>query len=76
MLDLSRSAQARANVEDLPLPDASFDAIVCVHVLEHVSNDRRALHEFWRVLAPGGWAILQVPVKESAPETFEDPSVR
>jgi SAM-dependent methyltransferase len=62
------------DVTQLRFADESFDAVVCNHVLEHVPNDRRAMHELARVLKPGGWAVLQVPDVE-APRTDEDPAV-
>lgn len=65
------SAMVRMDVTSLDLPDASFDAIYCSHVLEHVPRDRRALDEFRRVLRVGGWAVIQVPIK--GPVTFEPP---
>ncbi len=40
--------------ESLPYADAAFDAVVCVDVLEHVSDLRTVLSEIARVLAPGG----------------------
>jgi len=49
-----------------------FDAIVCNHVLEHIENDRLAMAELFRVLKPGGWAILQVPIAKNLEHTFED----
>lgn len=64
-----------ANIEALPLPDESFDTLVCVHVLEHVSNDRAALLEMRRILRPGGRAILQVPLLAGEGDSDEDPSV-
>ncbi len=73
-IDLASSfAMVKMSVTDLQLPDDSFDAIYCSHVLEHVPEDRRAMAEFYRVLKPGGWAIILVPI--SGEKTFEDPSV-
>ncbi len=56
----------------IPRPDAAFDAIICSHVLEHVSDDRAAMRELHRVLAPGGWAVLQVPIAARAERTDEE----
>jgi SAM-dependent methyltransferase len=64
----------RIDVTQLHFGDASFDAIMCNHVLEHVPDDRRAMRELARVLKPGGWALLQVP-DVAADRTDEDPSV-
>ncbi len=46
--------------ETLPLPDASFDAVVCWDVIEHVQSPDRVLHEIARVLHPGGVALVTV----------------
>ncbi len=56
----------------IPRPDSSYDAIVCSHVLEHVADDRLAMRELHRVLAPGGWAALQVPIATRAEHTDEE----
>jgi SAM-dependent methyltransferase len=56
-----------------PFDDESFDAAICVHVLEHVSDDVRALAELVRILRPGGWAIIQTPVDKAREHTFENP---
>jgi len=53
----------------------SFDAILCNHVLEHIPEDTKAMGELLRVLKPGGWAILQVPVSKVLDKTFEDPAI-
>lgn len=55
-------AMASMNIMDLDLPDESVDSIVCNHVLEHVPNDSKALSELYRVMSPGGWGSIQVPM--------------
>ena len=47
--------------EPLPLGDAAFDLAVALDVLEHVEDDRAALRELARVLAPGGLLVVTVP---------------
>ncbi|MGQ9475494.1 MAG: class I SAM-dependent methyltransferase [Actinomycetota bacterium] len=51
------------SVEHLPFPDASFDLVVSLNVLYHreVSDDMAALGEMARVLAPGGYLLLNLP---------------
>lgn len=66
-------ADTVADIQALPFDDDRFDAILCVHVLEHIPNDRTALSELFRVLAPGGWTILQVPIQGTT--TTEDAAV-
>lgn len=51
-------AIARAEAESLPFPDASFDAAICVNVLEAVRDKARALREIGRVLKPGGRVLV------------------
>lgn len=66
-------AMEKMDVSSIHYPDACFDIIYCSHVLEHVPDDRRALNEFYRVLRPGGYALLIVPI--ISPKTFEDASI-
>jgi len=47
--------------ERLPYPDARFDAVVMLDVLEHVADERAAVAEIARVLRPGGLVIVSVP---------------
>lgn len=68
-------ADLHFDVERIPLPDASFDAVICNHLLEHVADERRALAELRRILRPGGWGILLVPADLSREATFEDDTV-
>jgi SAM-dependent methyltransferase len=73
--DLTRTfGDYEIDVTRLSFGDASFDAVICNHVLEHVPDDLVAMRELRRVLAPGGWAILLVPDVE-AEHTVEDPSI-
>jgi SAM-dependent methyltransferase len=75
-VDLSSSqAMERMDIAEIQKPSDSFDFILCNHVLEHVPDDRRALLELWRVLRPGGLAILQSPIDAARAVTLEDPHV-
>ena len=62
----------RVDLQALPFPDAAYDFVYASHVLEHVPDDGRALAEIRRVLAPGGIAILPVPIV--ADRTVEYPA--
>ena len=69
-------ADEQVDITDMrQFEDVSFDLIVCSHVLEHVPDDARAMRELHRVLAPGGRAILMVPILTTATRTDEDPGV-
>ena len=48
------AAELRGAVEELPVPDASFDVVLCTQVLEHCDDPARAVAELRRVTAPGG----------------------
>jgi len=63
------------DIIDLEMKDNLYDAIVCNHVLEHVSDDIQAMKELFRVLKPGGWAILQVPISPILEKSFEDSDI-
>ena len=68
-------ADVKADICALPFEDNSYDLILCNHVLEHIPNDLKAMEELYRVLKPGGTAILQVPLEEDRENTFEDDSI-
>ena len=68
-------AMDKVDIAKFKYEDNSFDVIICCHVLEHVPDDRKAMSELYRVLKPGGWAILQVPISLSLEKTYEDPTV-
>ena len=58
----SRRPSQIMDVTKLTFEDNIFDSIICNHVLEHIPEDTKAMEELYRVLKPGGWAILQVPI--------------
>jgi SAM-dependent methyltransferase len=57
----SMAAPANGDALALPFPDATFDRVIASEVLEHVSDDQRALDEIFRVLKPGGTLAATVP---------------
>lgn len=68
------TAMVQMDITNITFPDNAFDVIICNHVLEHVPDDTQAMKELYRVLRPGGWAILQTPLSDKQ-ETFEDLSI-
>jgi SAM-dependent methyltransferase len=67
--DFERAREARersplilcAAGENLPFPNASFDAVLSNEVIEHVADDRRAVAEMVRILRQGGRIVLFCP---------------
>ena len=67
-------ANLQLSLEKIDLPDESVDLVIASHILEHV-DDRLALGELRRILAPGGCAIIMVPIVEGWDETYENGAV-
>lgn len=69
-------AKVKMDIHQIPFSENQFDVILCNHVLEHVRDDLQAMREMYRVLKPGGFAILQIPFFNPVPDqTFEDDSI-
>ncbi len=69
-------AKVKMDIHEIPFEENTFEVAFCNHVMEHVDDDIKAMSELYRVLKPGGWAIIQIPFFPPIPEeTFEDPSV-
>jgi hypothetical protein len=63
----------KEDITDMTFNDNEFDFIYCSNVLEHIDDDAVAISELFRILSPGGYAIVQVPIKGKI--TYEDPSI-
>ena len=80
MLEKARARCARAglhnvrfqsgNAESLPFADGQFDGVVTRLALHHFADPQRALNEMFRVLRPGGGAVIvDVVSSEDAAES-------
>jgi len=68
-------ADVKADICNLPFDDTTFDIVFCNHVLEHITDDTKAMQELFRVLKPNGMGIFQIPQDLSREKTFEDDSI-
>ena len=63
------------DITALPFADGTYDVVMAHHVLEHIDDDTRAMAELFRVLKPGGLAVLSVPLNGTRAATYENPAV-
>ena len=68
-------ADMHFDIQQIPIADGEFDAVICNHIMEHVEDDRKAMSELYRILRPGGWGIILSPVELSRAKTFEDDTI-
>ncbi|NDB33821.1 MAG: SAM-dependent methyltransferase [Flavobacteriia bacterium] len=68
-------ADMHFDLHQIPLEENRFDVVFCNHVMEHVDDPRQCMRELFRVMKPGGWAIMQVPQDMNREITYEDPTV-
>jgi SAM-dependent methyltransferase len=59
------------DIMNIPFKDDEWDYIVCHRVIEHLRDDRFGLGEFFRILKPGGFAIISVPIDGARERTIE-----
>jgi len=72
---VQRGVTHRVDVTQLPMASETYDAVIANHVLEHIDDDRLAMRELFRVLRPGGSALLTTPVNPTRRETYEDAAI-
>ncbi|SET52266.1 methyltransferase domain-containing protein [Oceanicella actignis] len=70
--DINGLYELTLDIEAIDQPDQSWDLVIANHVLEHV-DDRKAMAELFRILAPGGIAALTVPLVAGWERTLELP---
>ena len=68
-------ADMHFDLHQIPLDDNRFDVVFCNHVMEHVDHPIQCMQELYRVMKPGGWAIMQVPQDMNREQTYEDPNI-
>jgi len=62
----------KVDITHLPFEQNNFDVILCIHVLEHIPDDWKALSELYRVMKEKGWGIFQAPLDDKRKVTYED----
>lgn len=73
-VDLRTDADYVHDLNDgIPLPDNSVGVLNASHILEHLHDKTKIMAEIHRVLAPGGWAFIEVPSTDGR-GAFQDPT--
>lgn len=55
-----------------PLPGDSIDAVVLLNVLEHIQDDAAAMRQVYRILKPGGIAVIEVPAGPHLYDVYDE----
>ncbi len=71
--DLYAPAMAEEDITQLSFDADRFDLIICSHTLDHIPDDRKAMSEIFRVLKPGGVALIISLVDPSLSQTRSGP---
>jgi SAM-dependent methyltransferase len=71
-LQASGANAVQGRVTALPFPDATFDAVCAMDIIEHVVDDNGALAELARVAKPGAAVLLSAPLHPASWTAFDD----
>jgi ubiquinone/menaquinone biosynthesis C-methylase UbiE len=76
---LEKIAQKRPDIPliqfdlvNCPLPDKSVNVVIALNVLEHIKDDTAALKQIYRILKPGGYAIIEVPANQELFDFYDE----
>lgn len=73
-VDIRETADHVADLNNgIPLPDNSVGVLNASHIIEHLHDKTKTMAEIHRVLAPGGWAFIEVPSTDGR-GAFQDPT--
>jgi SAM-dependent methyltransferase len=72
---LQRGVTHQVDITKLPMASETYDVVIANHVLEHIDADRLAMRELFRVLRPGGIALLTAPINPTRRETYENAAI-
>jgi SAM-dependent methyltransferase len=72
--DLIVRADLKLDIENIQLESESVSTIICMHVLEHV-DDQKSLSEMFRILSHNSFIILAFPIIEAWSSTYENPDI-
>lgn len=73
-VDTRETADFVCDLNDgIPLPDNSVGVLNASHILEHLHDKTKIMGEIHRVLAPGGWAFIEVPSTDGR-GAYQDPT--
>ena len=73
-IDLRKDADIIHDLNDgIPLTDNTVGVLNASHILEHLNDKTKIMAEIHRVLAPGGWAFIQIPSTDGR-GAFQDPT--
>lgn len=68
-IDLYKDSDIRSSITAIALAEGVVDVVMCCHVLEHIDDDQRGIGQLYRILKPGGFAIIVVPQRHGLAQT-------